>query len=367
MSEMGWSLRRRWNHFRRQLSKLYPRQLQKPPPDCAEKDEATRLQEEMILKTLQLSDLDVLSTLGVGAYGRVYLVQVKERPLHTFALKKMAKVSIVKAQQQAHILSEKVIMSSIDSDFIVRLHKTFKDDKYLYMLLDVCLGGELWTKLRDSYCFDHPTSRFYSACVLEAFSYLHERDIMYRDLKPENILLDSKGYAKLVDFGFAKEFDPEGRTWTVCGTTEYMAPEVVLNKPHDTAVDMWALGILIYEMLVGEPPFNCTNTLKAYNLIVQGFQMWKFPPKLVRQDRDLIKKLCRVNPQERLGYGKGKIIQVYNHKFFEGFQFEALRSRALKPPLKPKVKTPTDVSNFDRYPDAPEEVKEDTSGWDENF
>lgn len=119
------------------------------------------------------------------------------------------------------------------------------------MLLEACLGGEVWTILRDRGCFDDHTTRFITACVIEAFDYLHNRGIIYRDLKPENLLLDAQGYVKLVDFGFSKRLGYSSKTWTFCGTPEYVAPETILNKGHDRSVDYWALGILMYELLTG--------------------------------------------------------------------------------------------------------------------
>ncbi|CAB4036439.1 cGMP-dependent kinase 1-like isoform X1, partial [Paramuricea clavata] len=178
---------------------------------------------------IQLEDLTVLKTLGVGGFGRVELVKTS-KDKRTFALKQLKKHHIVETRQQDHIMSEKKIMSEANCAFIVRLYKTFKDNKYLYMLLETCLGGELWTVLRDKSSFDDSTCRFYVACVLEAFNYLHSKGIVYRDLKPENLLLDDKGYCKLVDFGFAKKIGFGRKTWTFCGTPEYVAPEIILNK-----------------------------------------------------------------------------------------------------------------------------------------
>lgn len=155
------------------------------------------------------------------------------------------------------------------------MYRTYRDSKYVYMLLEACLGGEVWTILRDRGCFDDHTTRFITACVIEAFSYLHTRGIIYRDLKPENLLLDAQGYVKLVskhnirrdiyftttvlhillnfqvDFGFSKRLGYSSKTWTFCGTPEYVSPETILNKGHDRAVDYWGLGILMHELLTG--------------------------------------------------------------------------------------------------------------------
>ena len=147
----------------------------------------------------------------------------------------------------------------------------FPDNKYLYLMMESCLGGELWYLLQERGKFDETTSRFYTACVVDAFDYLHSRDIIYRDLKPENMLLDRFGYIKLTDFGFAKKLLPPGRkTYTFCGTPEYVAPEVILNKGHDISADYWSLGILMSELLTGAPPFASTAPMQTYNMILNG-------------------------------------------------------------------------------------------------
>ncbi|XP_066303706.1 cGMP-dependent protein kinase 1-like isoform X7 [Branchiostoma lanceolatum] len=316
---------------------------------------------------VKLTDTEIVATLGVGGFGRVELVRVKGFNNRTFALKQLKKKHIVETRQQDHIMSEKKIMGEARSDFIVRLFKTFKDSKYLYMLLEVCLGGELWTILRDRGSFDDGTTRFYTACVLEAFTYLHQRGIIYRDLKPENLLLDSKGYIKLVDFGFAKKIGFGRKTWTFCGTPEYVAPEIILNKGHDLSADYWSLGILMFELLTGSPPFSGSDPMKTYNLILKGIDIMEFPRKISRNAHNLIKKLCKDNPSERLGNQKNGIKDIQKHKWFEGFNWEGLRSKTLCPPIVQPVKNTTDTSNFDDYPIDEEDTPEDFTGWDKDF
>ncbi|XP_066137906.1 cGMP-dependent protein kinase, isozyme 2 forms cD4/T1/T3A/T3B isoform X2 [Euwallacea fornicatus] len=329
-------------------------------------DDRRRLNEEF--STVRLDELKILATLGVGGFGRVELVQINGKPNKSYALKQMKKSQIVETRQQQHIMSEKEIMGEANCDFIVKLYKTFRDAKYLYMLMESCLGGELWTVLRDKGYFDDTTTRFYTACVVQAFDYLHSRNIIYRDLKPENLLLDAKGYVKLVDFGFAKKLHAGRKTWTFCGTPEYVAPEVILNKGHDISADYWSLGVLMFELLTGTPPFNGSDPMKTYNVILKGIDAIDFPKNITRNATALIKKLCRDNPAERLGYQKGGISDIQKHKWFDGFNWEGLVNRTLTPPILPKIRSVTDSSNFDPYP--PDEgglPPDDLSGWDSSF
>jgi len=202
--------------------------------------------------------------------------------------------------------------------------------------------------------------------VVEAFSYLHARGIVYRDLKPENLLLDNNGYVKLVDFGFAKKIGLGRKTWTFCGTPEYVAPEIILNRGHDLSSDLWSLGILMYELLTGSPPFSGSDPMKTYSLILKGISGVEFSRRIGKNAQTIIKKLCRNEPSERLGYGAVKDIQ--KHKWFEGFNWEALRKRTLKPPIIPQVKSCLDSSNFDSYPaDESGTPPDDLSGWDKDF
>ncbi|KAF7203639.1 cGMP-dependent protein kinase 1 isoform X1 [Nothobranchius furzeri] len=324
--------------------------------------------ENAFFSSLKLNDFNIIDTLGVGGFGRVELVQLKSEEAKTFAMKILKKRYIVDTRQQEHIRSEKHIMTEAHSDFIVRLYRTFKDRKYLYMLMEACLGGELWTILRDRGSFDDSTTRFYTGCVVEAFAYLHAKGIIYRDLKPENLILDSRGYAKLVDFGFAKKIGYCKKTWTFCGTPEYVAPEIILNKGHDVSSDYWSLGILMYELLTGSPPFSGPDPMKTYNIILRGIDLIEFPKKVTKNAANLIKKLCRDNPSERLGNLKNGVKDIQKHKWFEGFNWEGLRKGTLTPPIIPEVSSQTDTSNFDNFPEDTEEPPpDDTSGWDYDF
>ncbi|XP_068608711.1 cGMP-dependent protein kinase 1-like [Brachionichthys hirsutus] len=318
--------------------------------------------------SVTLADFNIISTLGMGGFSRVELVQPKNDAGRSYALKVLKKRHIMDNSQQGHILSERRIMMEAHSPFIIRLYRTFRDSKYLYMLLEACLGGELWTLLRDRGSFDDGTTRFYTGCVIEALAFLHVRGIIYRDLKPENIILDQTGYAKLVDFGFAKKVGLGKKTWTFCGTPEYVAPEVILNKGHDSSADCWSLGILVFELLTGSPPFSGSDPMKTYNIILRGIDMIEFPKKITKSAANLIKRLCRDNPSERLGNQKNGVKDIQKHKWFEGFNWDGLRQGTVDSPYTPTVDGPLDNSNFDYFPeDTDDSPPDEESGWDVEF
>jgi CRP-like cAMP-binding protein len=212
-------------------------------------------------------ELEILQTLGRGAFGRVKLV--RHIPTGSaFALKCLVKSRIVENNLREHVLNEKRVMMELDHPFILRLLSTYKDRKYLYFLVELALGGELFTYLRRRDRFEEPVARFYIASVVLVFQHMHSKRIAYRDLKPENILLDTDGFMKLADFGLAKVVTD--RTWTLCGTPDYLAPEIILNKGHDKAVDYWSLGVLIFELMTGTAPFFAHDPMNVYALIIQG-------------------------------------------------------------------------------------------------
>uniref|UniRef100_A0AAX7UVS0 cGMP-dependent protein kinase n=1 Tax=Astatotilapia calliptera TaxID=8154 RepID=A0AAX7UVS0_ASTCA len=293
-------------------------------------------------------------------------VKVKTEDV-TFALKIIKKKHVVDNRQEEHIHSERRILAEARSPFIVKLYRTFKDNKYVYMLLEACLGGEVWSLLRDRGSFDESAAKFCMGCVTEAFEYLHRKGVLYRDLKPENLILDSEGYIKLVDFGFAKKIRCGQKTWTFCGTPEYVAPEIILNKGHNFSVDFWSLGILVFELLTGSPPFSGIDQMMTYTFILRGIEKMDFPKKITKRPEDLIRKLCRRNPSERLGNLKNGITDIKKHRWFNGFNWEGLKARTLPSPLKRELTGPTDHSYFDSYPPDDDSPPDELSGWDMDF
>ncbi|KAM4712506.1 cGMP-dependent protein kinase 2 [Anableps anableps] len=303
-------------------------------------------------------------TLGVGGFGRVQLMTTVNHGKY-YAMKRVSKKQIVAKRQEEHMLFEKKILKAIQCDFIVKLYAAFKDTRYIYMVMEFCGGGEIWTKLKEVGRFDEHVVVFCTACVVEAYAYLHKKNIMYRDLKPENLMLDMRGYIKLVDFGFAKELMRGEKTYSFVGTPEYMAPEIIKNQGHDFAVDFWSLGILIFELLVGSPPFSSSEPQKIYSKILDG--ELKFPPYLSEASKSIISKLCRPRPGQRLGNTKNGIKDVRHHRWYSSMNWHKLRMGQLDAPTIRLIRKGPCYINFDKFPQDHSVAEEEFSGWDRDF
>ncbi|KAH7639908.1 cgmp-dependent protein kinase 1-like [Dermatophagoides farinae] len=308
---------------------------------------------ELFIKNLKLTDLETITQLGMGGFGAVNLVRCYHDHDKVFAMKKCSKEFIRASRQQQHIVNEKLVMQCVagHNQFIIKLYRTFQDDFNVYFLMETALGGELWTVLRQRGPFNEQSVRFYTACVVEALQYLHSKNIIYRDLKPENCLLDSDGYLKLTDFGFSKHLPAGKKTWTFCGTPEYVAPEIILNRGHDKSVDIWALGILIYELLTGLPPFISSDPLQTYHIILRGFDSIGFDENIFSKHCvNLIRSLCRENPNERLIIrGRNGYNDIKRHKWFTGFNWNNLLQRKMIAPIVPKLTSNTDTRHFECF------------------
>ncbi|KAJ7496687.1 kinase-like domain-containing protein [Mycena latifolia] len=299
----------------------------------------------------RLSDFIIQRTLGTGSFGRVHLVRSKHN-LRFYAIKVLSKDRVVKMKQVEHTNNEQRMLECVQHPFIINLWGYFQDTSNLYMVMDFVPGGELFTLLRRSNRFPDPVAKFYAAEVGLALNYLHGLGIIYRDLKPENVLLNADGHIKVADFGFAKAVDTT--TWTLCGTPDYLAPEVISQQRYNKSVDWYALGILIYEMLFGLPPYHQTeqNHLILYDRIQAGPSKVAFPPAAFSdQAKDLIMKLMEGDSSKRFGNMRHGAADVFAHPWFREVDWTRLEAREITAPYLPRIAGDGDASAFDKYPE----------------
>jgi len=304
------------------------------------------------LVDMQLSDLVLTKTLGMGAFGSVKLCQHKPTGQY-YALKCQSKAMIEENELEDHVLNELKIMAQFTDPFIVKLYAAMQDDRYLYFCMELLQGGELYAYMQGKGSLTERDARFYAASVTLALNSMHEIKIAYRDIKPENIVFDERGYVKLVDLGLAKHI-PAGKTWTICGTPDYIAPEIILHEGHNHAVDCWAIGILIYEMMTGTTPFADSDAMKVYQNILK--HDIKIPNSFSKDVADLVKKLLHAQQSKRFGTLKGGLSAVMKHKWMASFNFADLIAGKTKAPYVPKISSKHDTSNFADFDDIPEPV-----------
>ena len=301
------------------------------------------------VKIIHLKDYEIGDTLGTGSFGRVKIAKNRKTDNYV-ALKIMKKIEILKSKQADHIANEIKILAMIKHPFVITFGGFTQDDRNLYLDLELINGGELFTYLRGVGHFPLEQARFYISQIICIFDYLHNKDIIYRDLKPENILIHKSGYLKLTDFGFAKIVT--GRTYTLCGTPEYLAPEIILNKGHGKPVDWWTCGILLYEMIVGIDPFSDDDPMMVYQKILKG--KIKFPSGFDSNAKSIVKHLLDADLTKRYGNLKNGVKDITEHRFFKTVEWEKLLKKEIPPPYVPKVKSNNDISNFSQYPDSDE-------------
>ncbi|KAG8923202.1 camp-dependent protein kinase catalytic subunit [Tulasnella sp. 418] len=299
-----------------------------------------------------LQDFVFHRTLGTGSFGRVHLVRSLHNNRH-YAIKVLEKAKVVRLKQVEHTNNERAMLHRVRHPFLVNLWGTFQDSSNLFMVMDFVAGGELFTLLRKSQRFPNPVAKFYAAEVSMAIDYLHSQNIIYRDLKPENILIGADGHIKLTDFGFAKHV-PD-LTYTLCGTPDYLAPEVIQNRGYNKSVDWYAVGILIFEMLAGYPPFfidpnangGQPTHVQLYEKILKG--VIHFPSHFDPLAVDIVKNCLTTDLTKRFGNLKFGSRDIFGHAWFAEVGWEKIYKREIPPPFVPKIEGDGDSSQFDRY------------------
>jgi len=307
----------------------------------------------------KLDDFEPVAVAGSGNFGHVVLVKVKGCEDKVYALKLLEKNMVINTGQMHNVQNERRVMFMMDSPFIIKLYATYHDETCVYFLLEKAMGGELFALLRRKKFFREAIARFYIGCVVLALEHIHSHMILYRDLKPENVLISSNGYVKVTDFGFAKK---RNQSTSLCGTPEYMAPEVVTGGIQNFGVDWWCAGIFLYEMLVGHVPFKDSEHMKMYEDIIESTP--KLPKRVSLEAQKLTHGLLRKNSFRRLGSGPEGAGDIKKQSWFqkmfvkdpEPFVWDKLSAFKLTAPYKPKLSSDHDS----RYFSAPKAKKETT-------
>eukprot|EP00941_MAST-03F_sp_MAST-3F-sp1_P003293 g3293.t1 len=303
-----------------------------------------------------LSELKVDRIIGQGTFGRVKLVTHLGMN-KVMVMKCMSKAQIVQQKQVKNVMNEKNSLAAMDHPFVVRQYGTWQDPDQIYIFLEIVQGGELWSLIYQSRKlkrtafggFEENVARMYACTVISALTYIHAQGYVYRDLKPENLMIDKKGYLKVVDFGFAKKLAPGEKSHTLCGTPEYLAPELVCARGHDKGADYWAFGILCYELLVEVTPFADPDQQKMFEKISRSARVLMFPRGFPRSAKDLITKLLNANAALRLGCGHEGGEAIKKHRWFTGIDWKLLERRRYRSPYQPTITSSTDVGNFDKF------------------
>ncbi|KAL6114906.1 uncharacterized protein ACO6RY_05572 [Pungitius sinensis] len=296
---------------------------------------------------MQKEDFKYICVLGRGHFGKVLLAQFYQTE-QLYAIKALKKRDIVTRDEVDSLMSEKRIFEMINASrhpFLVSLHGCFQTSDHVCFVMEYLPGGDLMIHIHN-HVFSEAQTRFYSACVLLGLEFLHLNKIIYRDLKLDNLLMDADGFIKITDFGLCKEGMGHGdRTSTFCGTPEFLAPEVLTDDNYTRAVDWWGMGVLIFEMLIGESPFPGEDEEEVFDSIVNDDVQYpgSLPPDVVC----IIQKLLKKNPLKRLGAGERDATELKGEPFYESIDWEALLAKKVTPPFLPSIKESMDVGNFD--------------------
>ncbi|TWW82307.1 Protein kinase C epsilon type [Takifugu flavidus] len=296
-----------------------------------------------------LKDFNFIKVLGKGSFGKVMLAELKGSE-DVYAVKVLKKDVILQDDDVDCTMTEKRILAlARRHPYLTQLHCCFQTRDRLFFVMEYVNGGDLMFQIQRSRKFDEPRSRFYAAEVTSALMFLHRNGVIYRDLKLDNILLDAEGHCKLADFGMCKEGIMNGvTTTTFCGTPDYIAPEILQELEYGASVDWWALGVLMYEMMAGQPPFEADNEDDLFESILHDDVL--YPVWLSKEAVSILRAFMTKNPAKRLGcvVTQGCEEAIKTHAFFREIDWVLLEQRKVKPPFKPRIKTKRDVNNFDQ-------------------
>uniref|UniRef100_R4FM40 Putative camp-dependent protein kinase catalytic subunit n=1 Tax=Rhodnius prolixus TaxID=13249 RepID=R4FM40_RHOPR len=318
-------------------------------------DKAKAAFEKRMLNTqmplIKKTEFDFMKTIGTGAFSKVLLVRHIETKTF-YAAKLLTKSVLVRDRHVQHARNEKLILQSIRFVFTIHMEFFFQDNVYLFFIMTLVPGGELFSYLTKVNRLKEEHARFYAAQIVLAFEYLHYLGLIFRDLKPENILIDANGYLKLADFGFCKAI--ELRTYTFCGTAEYLAPEMLSCRGYGKSVDWWTFGVFLYELTAGYTPFYSKLQAKTYDNISRC--KYKIPYHFSSDLRDLIRSILLLDLTRRFGNLKNGVDDIKDHKFFSSMPWTMLLNREVKAPYIPVITRPDDTSHFERFVEKPQQT-----------
>uniref|UniRef100_A0A8V5H2H8 Protein kinase C n=1 Tax=Melopsittacus undulatus TaxID=13146 RepID=A0A8V5H2H8_MELUD len=300
-------------------------------------------QEQQVQLKLTIEDFVLHKMLGKGSFGKVFLAELKSTDQY-FAVKALKKdVVLMDDDVECTMVEKRVLSLAWEHPFLTHVFCTFQTKENLFFVMEYLNGGDLMFHIQSCHKFDLPRATFYAAEITCGLQFLHSKGIIYRDLKLDNVLLDNEGHIKIADFGMCKEnMFGDAKTSTFCGTPDYIAPEILLGQKYNTSVDWWSFGVLLYEMLIGQSPFHGQDEEELFQSIRMDNPF--YPRWLDKDAKDILLKLFVREPERRLG-ARGNIRQ---HAFFREINWEALEERRMEPPFKPRVKSPSDCSNFDK-------------------
>ncbi|KAG6606507.1 AGC/PDK1 protein kinase [Phytophthora cinnamomi] len=287
------------------------------------------------------------NVLGQGSYAKVFHAQMKQNRMD-FAVKVMDQSFIRKENKTAFVLTERKVMSRLSHPNIVKFYCSFRDHHSLYLVMELCRGGDLFGLISKEYqqqqelgiadtACSLELTRFYVGELVNALEYMHSQHVIHRDIKPDNLLLSEDGHLKVTDFGSAKDQDGEsGDVCQFCGTASYVSPEVLHDKPAARAADLWALGCLIFQMFTGRAPFVGENDYLTFQVIINhSSDEFEFPTSVPEAAQDLVRKLLVQDPDERIGAQQNEegYAELKNHPFFEGIEWDDIGDQT--PPYTP--------------------------------